>query len=221
MAAKIALVLGATGETGKRVLEQLRINDNVNKIIMVTRRQIDLNEGPGKEKIQQKVVDFDQLDDFRDVFENIDVAFCCLGTTRGKAGKTGFVKVDYDYVVQSAQILQSQQCQDYHLVSSWGANASAWTLYPQTKGKAEEAVKAMDFKRVSIYRPGLLITERSERRTLEGAAQCLAGFLDRGNKASISTEKLAKAMVFNALNKTIQEKHETLEHADILRVVNE
>ena len=60
-----------------------------------------------------------------------------------------------------------------------GAKASAWTLYPSTKGKAEEAVKELEFERTSIYRPGLLITEREESRILEKTAQCMAGFLDR------------------------------------------
>ena len=34
----------------------------------------------------QSVVDFEKLDDHADVFKNLDVGFCCLGTTRGKAG---------------------------------------------------------------------------------------------------------------------------------------
>ena len=38
-------------------------------------------------------MDFDNLDGYPDAFLNADVAFCCLGTTRGKAGKEGFIKV--------------------------------------------------------------------------------------------------------------------------------
>ncbi len=103
-----------------------------------------------------------------------------------------------------------------------GAKANAWTLYPSTKGKAEDAVKALDFERTSIYRPGLLITERSETRTLEKAAQCMAGLLDRGSKASIKTEDLAKAMVFNATKKTLSDgKSEIFEHSEILKLVQE
>ena len=102
-----------------------------------------------------------------------------------------------------------------------GAKASAWSLYPSTKGKAEEAIKELDFARASIYRPGLLITGREESRLLEKTAQCMAGFLDRSSKASIKTEDLAKAMVFNATKKNIEGKTETLEHAEILKVSKE
>jgi oxidoreductase len=43
--------------------------------------------------VDQKVVDFDNLEEHRTAFDGADMAFCCLGTTRGKAGKEGFVKV--------------------------------------------------------------------------------------------------------------------------------
>ena len=102
-----------------------------------------------------------------------------------------------------------------------GAKANAWTLYPSTKGKAEEAVKGLGFTRTSIYRPGLLITGRQESRVLESAAQCMAGFLDRGSRASIKTEDLAKAMVFNATQKTIDSAAETIEHAKIMELAKE
>ena len=52
-------------------------------------------EGPGKEKVQQKIVDFDNINDSKAAFADCDMAFCCLGTTRAKAGAEGFVKVDY------------------------------------------------------------------------------------------------------------------------------
>jgi len=223
MASKIACVLGGTGETGKRVIDELRNIDTISKIIMLTRREVELTEGPGKEKVEQKIVDFDKMDDSKAAFADADIAFCCLGTTRAKAGKEGFIKVDYDYVVNSAKLLKENgKCTDFHLVSSWGAKANAWTLYPSTKGKAEEAVKELEFERTSIYRPGLLITEREESRILEKTAQCMAGFLDRSSKASIKTEDLAKAIVFNATKKTITEgKTETIEHADILDISKE
>ena len=66
-------------------------------------------------------VDFDKLEDHKEAFQGADVGFCCLGTTRAKSGKEGFIKVDYDYVLESAKILkESGKCKDFHLVSSQG-----------------------------------------------------------------------------------------------------
>ena len=39
---------------------------------------------------EQKIVDFDKLDDYADVFKGHSVGICTLGTTRGKAGKVTF-----------------------------------------------------------------------------------------------------------------------------------
>ena len=71
------------------------------------------------------------------------------------------------------------------------------------QGKAEEAVKALDFERTCVYRPGLLMCERQESRAGEKLFQCLAGAVDKSEKYSIPTEKVAKAMLVNSLRSVI------------------
>ena len=171
-------------------------------------------------QIEQRVVDFDNLDSSKDSFAGADIAYCCLGTTRGKAGKDGFVKVDYDYVVNSAKILKESGCKNFHLLTSKGSDKNSFFLYPSTKGKAEEAVKSMDFDRVSVYRPGLLMCDRQESRAGEKLMRCVAGWVDTSQRFSITTDLLGKAMVVNSFKK-LEGKTETLEHADILNVVKE
>ena len=51
MASKIACVLGGTGETGKRVIDELRKLDMISRIDMVTRREVNLSEGERPFKI--------------------------------------------------------------------------------------------------------------------------------------------------------------------------
>ena len=72
-------------------------------------------------QVEVKEIDFDNLEQHKEAFKEGDIAFCCLGTTKGKSGAEGFVKVDYDYVVNSAKLLKDNgACRDYHLVSSKG-----------------------------------------------------------------------------------------------------
>ena len=90
MSGKTALLLGASGETGKEVLNYLVKTDVFTKIVCVVRRNIEVPSDPSDKswnKIEQKIVNFEDLKG--DIFENVDTAFCCLGTTRGKAGKEG------------------------------------------------------------------------------------------------------------------------------------
>ncbi len=84
-------------------------------------------------KVEQRLVDFENLDGTPEAFDSADVAFCCLGTTRGKAGADGFVRVDHDYVVNSAEKLKRAGCKDFHLLSSKGANKDSFFLFGQVE----------------------------------------------------------------------------------------
>ena len=67
------------------------------------------------------MVDFDNLENHLGAFSDADIAFVCLGTTRAKSGADGFVKVDYDYIINTANLLKENgRCNSYHLVSSTG-----------------------------------------------------------------------------------------------------
>ena len=163
---RVAMVLGASGETGSQVVRTLVQREEFVKVILVNRRQLQFpDERQYNEKIVQHIVDFDNLSSVHsEVFRGVDTAFCCLGTTRRIAGAEGFVKVDHDYVLAAATLLKEAGCPEFHLLTSTGAKANSWLLYPSTKGKVEEAVKMLAFNKLSIYRPGLLLCARNKTR---------------------------------------------------------
>jgi oxidoreductase len=99
------------------------------------------------------VVNYDKIEDHEDVFKNLDVIYCCLGTTRAKSGADGFRKVDHDYVVDSAKVAKKMGVKQFHLISSTGANKNSLLLYPQVKGQAEEDVSKLGFEKTAHYRP--------------------------------------------------------------------
>ena len=219
---KVALVLGASGETGKEVVRSLVNSELYSQVNVITRRQLDFpQDDPNYQKVQQKIVDFDQLEESSSAFSGAATAFCCLGTTRAVAGAEGFVKVDHDYVLNSARILRSNNCSDFHLLTSKGASASSWLLYPSTKGKVENAVMELGFPRLSVYRPGLLLCDRPNRprRMFEEFAQKVAGWIDKSHGWSIPTNLLAAAMVSNAGTEQA-EAVKILEHHEIVNILN-
>ena len=112
-----AFVLGATGEVGKELVNFLASNENFTRVVLIGRRKIELN-GEKYCKVDQKVVDFDKLADTAgDAFKGFDVGYCCLGTTKGKSGTEGFIKVDRDYVVESAKLAKQGGCKQFHLLT--------------------------------------------------------------------------------------------------------
>jgi N-acetyl-gamma-glutamylphosphate reductase len=66
-APKSALILGATGRTGRHLLRELIASSDFTRICEAGRRVTpdeDLPaEGQGREKLEQKVIDFERLDD--------------------------------------------------------------------------------------------------------------------------------------------------------------
>ena len=72
-------------------------------------------------------------------------------------------------------------------------------MWVRIQGKAEDAVKALGFERTCVYRPGLLMCDREEPRAGEKLMRALAGAVDRSEKYSMSTAKVAKAMLVNSL----------------------
>lgn len=71
-------------------------------------------------------------------------------------------RVDHDYVLAVAQGARALGARQFILVTAAGAGGPGF--YLQTKGKIEQAVTALGFKRVDIIRPGFLLGTRGERR---------------------------------------------------------
>lgn len=161
-----AFVLGYTGEVGKELTKLLAANENFSRVVLIGRRTTEFS-GEKYSRIEQTVIDdFDKLSESADAFKGFDVGFCCLGTTRGKSGADGFVKVDRDYVVQAAKLAKEGGCKQFHLVTAQGSNKDAFFLFPKTKGQAETAVIKLGFERLAIYRPGLLLCDRAVKSTM-------------------------------------------------------
>ncbi|NXI17316.1 HTAI2 Oxidoreductase, partial [Irena cyanogastra] len=119
----------------------------------------------------QAVVDFERLGEHAAAFRGHDVGFCCLGTTRAKAGADGFVRVDRDYVAQAAELARAGGCKHFVLQSSRGANAQSRFLYLRVKGEVENLVQAVGFDQCTILRPAVLLCKRQESRPLEWISQ--------------------------------------------------
>nr|XP_057944904.1 oxidoreductase HTATIP2 isoform X2 [Doryrhamphus excisus] len=212
---KSCFVLGASGETGKLLLQELLERNIFSKITLIGRRQLTF-EDKAYENLVQEVVDFEKLDDYAAAFQGHDVGYCCLGTTRAKAGTQGFIRVDHDYVLKSAELAKAGGCTQFHLESSRGADKDSSFLYLKVKGQVEADIQALDFDRYAIYRPGVLLVDRQETRPGEWLARKFFGAVSAvfSTSMSIPIQTVAKAMVSNTLLQP-EQKAEILENKAI------
>ncbi|XP_048347096.1 oxidoreductase HTATIP2 isoform X4 [Sphaerodactylus townsendi] len=193
-------ILGASGETGKELLAEVLRQQLFSKVTLIGRRKLDL-EGPHYSNVRQEIVDFEKLDEFAAAFQGHDVGFCCLGTTKAKAGTAGFQRVDLDYVQHSAELAKAGGCHHFILQSAKGADASSSFFYLRVKGEAESRVQAAGFDRCSIFRPAVLLCDRQESRPAEWVAQKVLGAIAYIHPTffSIPTVTVARAMVNNVV----------------------
>lgn len=194
---KTALIFGATGLIGGHLLRLLLENESYKKVIIFSRRKLDL-EHP---KLQQEIVDFDQLENYQSLIKGDDL-FCTLGTTRKKAGsKKGFYKVDFTYTYKAAAIASKNKINQFLLVSSVGADTESMFFYSQVKGQIEQAIHKLDFWSTHVFRPSLLLGERNENRWGEEIAGVIGKLFDKvtGGMLTkykpIEAEVVAKAMI--------------------------
>lgn len=64
------------------------------------------------------------------------------------------------------------------LVSAIGADAGSRIFYSRVKGETEKALEALEFEALHIFRPGVLLGERSDTRRGESLMMALTPVLN-------------------------------------------
>ncbi|XP_027550512.1 oxidoreductase HTATIP2 [Neopelma chrysocephalum] len=212
---RTCFVLGGSGETGRALLRELLSRRLFARVTLIGRRRLSLGQ-EAEAAVEQAVVDFERLGEHAAAFQGHDVGFCCLGTTRAKAGADGFVRVDRDYVAQAAELARAGGCKHFILQSSQGANAQSSFLYLRVKGEVENLVQAVGFDRCTILRPAVLLCKRQESRPMEWVTQQFLGVVARvcPTAYSVPVETVARAMVACVLQPG-EEKVKVLENKAI------
>jgi uncharacterized protein YbjT (DUF2867 family) len=188
---KTALIAGATGLIGNHLLTLLLSGDRYSKVIAITRKPL-----PDHPKLVQTTADMGEVASYGAY--RADDVYCCLGTTIAVAGsKENFRKVDFVYPTTMANAMLANGASQYLLVSALGANRKASIFYNRVKGEVEEDITHAGYRAVHIFRPSLLLGNRSEKRTGEDAAKVfykVFGILIPKKYKGIEAAKVARAM---------------------------
>ena len=210
-----ALVIGATGATGRELVQLLLKDDDISQVSIFVRTVPKISH----EKISIHKIDFAKLEEYKDLIKG-DILFSALGTTKKDAGgKDQQHEIDYSYQYEFAKIAAENGVGQLSLVSSVGANAKSSFFYPKIKGALEEAVKKLDFKKIDIFQPPMLIRQPDLMR--EGEKSGIK-ILNRLNKIGIlksqkplAVEALAEKMLKIAKTPS-KEKITTFQPKDLL-----
>lgn len=189
-----ALVIGATGATGKDLVSQLLQDQDFDEIKVFVRKPVEVRS----DKLKVHIVDFDKPEEWKNEVRG-DVVFSCLGTTLRAAGsKEAQKKVDFGYQYEFAKAAKENKVEDYILVSSYGADPKSKIFYSRMKGELEEEIKQLHFEKITIFQPGMLDRKDSDRPG-EVLGSRIIKFANRigllESHQPLPTDVLAKAMV--------------------------
>jgi len=195
-----AIIIGGTGATGQRLINQLLNNDNYRKVTSIGRKSV--LDGDTHDKLIDVVVDslFD-LSNTKKYWNNNDVFFNCIGTTRKRAGGAKeFVNIEYGISNEASKMASQANIPHASLVSAKGANHDIWAtnwihplLYMKTMGQKEQTIISdYTFNTASIFKPGMLIRFPENKTFFERI------FESKGS--GLNVDILASAMILDVEN---------------------
>lgn len=203
-----ALIIGATGATGKELVNILIQDKDYTEVVLFVRRSI----GIVHPKLSEILTDFDMLENVSE-FITGNVLFSCLGTTRKAAGsREKQWHIDYEIPLRFAEIAKRKRVYRTVLLSAYGASTKSKVFYSRIKGELEENIACLAFDSFIVFRPGVLLRKDTDRAG-ERVSISVLRFLNsigllrkfRPLPASILAEKLARAPKVLAAGKHVIE----------------
>ena len=157
---KTALIFGSSGLIGNELFKTILLNNSYDKIKVFVRSIPEVNNP----KVEIIKTDFFNLEQYKDKIIGDDCFFCIGTTKKDTPDKEEYRRVEYNIPVNVAKIAKANSVKSFYYVSSIGANPNASSNYLKNKGQVEEELKNLNFSKLAIIRPSLLIGNRKSFR---------------------------------------------------------
>ena len=215
---KKVLICGASGMVGGLILEQCLASNEITQVTSLVRRKSTTSHP----KLEEVVVsDFTDYTTHQALFQEIDLAFFCIGVYTGQVSKEALREITVDFAIAFGASIKDQSPKArLCFLSGAGADRTenSRTAFAKFKGMAENGLAALGLQFHS-FRPAYIypVTPRKEPNFIYRATRfCYPLIKLMGSNASIPSTDLAQAMFKVGLSGA---KTEVLENREILDYV--
>ena len=160
------IITGATGMVGEGVLQEALESEAVEKVLVINRRPCGILHSKLSEAIHD---DFFDLTPIADLLRPYDACFFCLGVSSVGKKEPEFYRLTYTLTLHVATLLSQLNPQmTFCYISGAGTDSSenGKMMWARVKGKTENALKKLPFKKVYHFRPGILQPTPGLKNTL-------------------------------------------------------
>lgn len=150
------IVTGATGLVGEGVLLECLVHPDVNEVLTVSRRPTGLQHPKLRECI---VSDFFHLDGVESQLTGYDACFYCAGISSRGMNEAEYSAITYDTTLHFAgklAKLNPEMIFSHISGSHTDGSEKGKIMWARVKGKTENALMRLPFKRVYNFRPGFM-----------------------------------------------------------------
>jgi hypothetical protein len=196
-----AIVIGASGATGRELVDLLLLNSNFSKVTILIRRKIGRWDNLAPELFNKlNIIEVESLDILNKEKEtiskvlneetNYDCLFCTLGASM-KLPIDEYKKIESQYYVNSAKLCETFNIPHFSSITSKAASSSSWIEMAKVQGLRDETILKSEIESKCILRAGLIQDRDNDKRLSEKLLDLIPSFL----LDKITSKNLAKAMM--------------------------
>jgi uncharacterized protein YbjT (DUF2867 family) len=219
---KRLVIVGATGMVGGYALHFALEHPAVGQVTAIGRRKIGISHPKLNEVLHS---DFTDCSALAEALSCQDAAVFCLGTYTGAVPDAELRTITVDYTIEFARALRGSSPEAAFLfLSGAGADPTgrSWMSFARYKGKAENALLAVGFAHVYLFRPAYIypVEPRSEPNFSYRLLRAIyPAFRILFPNQVIQADDLARAMVDVAVRGTGKRRGPIFENHDIRAMV--
>lgn len=161
------IITGTTGMVGEGVMHECLMHPEVEKVLSVSRKPLGLSH-PKLEEVL--CPDFFDLKSIEHKLAGYDACFFCLGVSSVGMKEDQYARLTYDLTTNFAGTVSGlNRDMVFCYVSGAGTDSTekGRVMWARVKGRTENALMAMPFRRAYMFRPGLMKPTPGMKNTLK------------------------------------------------------
>ncbi|MEI6489877.1 MAG: NAD-dependent epimerase/dehydratase family protein [Bacteroidota bacterium] len=161
------IITGATGMVGEGVLHECLVSIEVSEVLVVNRKECGITHPKLKEIIHSNFFDLSAIET---QLTGYDGCFFCLGVSSVGMSESDYTKMTFDLTMHVAETLvKHNKAMVFCYVSGSGTDGteSGKIMWARVKGKTENHLMRMHFKKAYMFRPGLMRPTKGLKNTLK------------------------------------------------------